>query len=247
MIITTHRSFLELFLSFSALRFPFLILDMLIVASRPVVSKMPDQIVRKLVTVRRIDEINDMKNRRQQVATVGGWRVIVPKEDMFHEGDLVVFFEIDSFLPWHDDRFWEYTRSRASQTYDGTNGYVVQTTLQNDVISQGLILRLTAFPEINADKRAELLRQFDGDPDRAQAALMELDHSVLLGVKKFEEAFESDTPVYGQRPIFFPQPGCERVQNVTSLFEKYGKRGFHVTEKLDGVPMTIYNVDKESQ
>ncbi|KAK6087164.1 cytochrome P450 [Seiridium cupressi] len=203
---------------------------------------------RKLVTLRRISQLKPIKRSRWEVATVGGWNVVVAKGQ--HKiGEIVVYFEIDSFLPASNDRFWEYAISNASQEYEGQRGYVVRTIMRCDHISQGLIFPLNTFPEINVDKREELERNSNASPALVERAMMDLGYAELLGVIKFEQHFEDDddSRVHGPSPIFFPQPGCDRAQNVVNLFQHYADKEFLVMQKLDGIPVTLYNVDTKSQ
>jgi hypothetical protein len=72
------------------------------------------------------------------------------------------------------------------------------------IISQGIVFPLSMFHEIDRETRERFRLQFEGNEARVEAALMELDYSEMLGVKKFEETFEDSAPVYGQQPIFFP-------------------------------------------
>ncbi|RYO92936.1 hypothetical protein DL766_008434 [Monosporascus sp. MC13-8B] len=68
-----------------------------------------------------------------------------------------------------------------------------------------------------------------------------------LGVKKWEMPQKNPESVLGPAPVFFPQPRCSRAQNIPDLFQNQGKSRFQITEKLDGIPMTVYCIDKESQ
>ena len=55
---------------------------------------------RKLATVRSIKKIEPIEGAdRIELAFVDGWQIIVAKEVGHKEGDLVVYCEIDSFLP----------------------------------------------------------------------------------------------------------------------------------------------------
>ncbi|KAH6647387.1 RNA ligase-domain-containing protein [Truncatella angustata] len=203
---------------------------------------------RKLVALRRITSLKPIKRSRWEVAIVGGWNIVVTKGE-HSVGELVVYIEIDSFLPMSDERFWEYTGPHANHHYEGERGYVVRTLMRLGHISQGLIFPLNAFPEINVEKREELKGDLVGSPGRVEGAMMELDYSEMLGVKKFEPQYfeEEGAPSYGPPPIIFPQPGCERAQNVVNLFHHYSDIEFLITEKLDGVPITVYSVENRSQ
>ncbi|KAI1880571.1 hypothetical protein JX265_000811 [Neoarthrinium moseri] len=207
---------------------------------------MPRPPPRKLVTVRRISQLTQIKRSRFEVATVDGWNVVVEK-GLYTIGELIVYFEIDSFLPEDDDRYWEYTISGSIQEYLGKRGTVVRTRLHQRHISQGVIFPLNTFPEIIQDKRAQCKAPGPHNAAEIEKKMMDIDYAGLLGIKKFEEHFLDDGVSYGYPPIFFPQPGCERAQNVVSLFEQYGNEDFHVTEKVDGIPITVYHVDPQSQ
>jgi hypothetical protein len=60
---------------------------------------------RRLVTLRTVSEITKAnRNARYEVVHVGGWTVLARKKQ-FAVGQLVVFFEIDAFVPASDGRF----------------------------------------------------------------------------------------------------------------------------------------------
>ena len=55
---------------------------------------------RKLATIRKIKEINPIEGADAiELAVVDGWQVVVAKNVGHQVGDLVVYCEIDSFLP----------------------------------------------------------------------------------------------------------------------------------------------------
>ncbi|KAK8045444.1 hypothetical protein PG993_005468 [Apiospora rasikravindrae] len=200
---------------------------------------------RKLVSVRRIADIQPVKgNRHVEVAKVDGWSVVVLKEE-YHVGQLVVYFEVDSFLPNTEERFWEYCQPHKVQEYNGQCGYVVKTFMKHGRVSQGIVFSLYLFPEIQKVKQ-ELEAKL-GNSEKAVDALLEMDFTATLGVKKYDSVYFDAAGCYGKPPPFFPQPGCERAQNVTGLFERFGDTVFQITEKLDGLPMTVYRVGKGSE
>ncbi|KAK8120883.1 hypothetical protein PG999_005003 [Apiospora kogelbergensis] len=199
---------------------------------------------RKLVSVRTIADIKPIKgNRHLEVAKIDGWNVVVVKGD-YTIGQFVVYFEVDSFLPNTEDRFWEYCQPHKVQEYNGQSGYVVKTSMKHGTISQGVIFPLSTFPEIEK-ARIGLENQLGGS-ELTVEALQQMDFASALGVKKYDSVYFDAAGYYGQPPIFFPQPGCERAQNVTSLFQEFSDTTFQITEKLDGLPMTIYHVRKDS-
>lgn len=90
---------------------------------------------RELAYVVKIDSIEPIVGSDHcEAAIVGGWRVMVRK-DQFKAGDLAVYFEIDSKLPENDERF----------AFMASKGYKVKTQRytfggKGLMISQGLIM-----------------------------------------------------------------------------------------------------------
>ncbi len=85
--------------------------------------------MRKLVTVRKIDEILPIANADLiERAKIGGWNVVVKKGE-FARGDLCVYGEIDSVFPAEDERF------------AFLQGKPLKTKKMRGVVSQGI-----AFP-----------------------------------------------------------------------------------------------------
>ncbi|KAI0133739.1 RNA ligase-domain-containing protein [Xylariales sp. AK1849] len=205
---------------------------------------------RKLVSLRRISKLEPISGTRMTVASIDGWNVVVSMYDV-NVGDIVVYFEIDCFLPSSTDRFWEYCTPDRITKFEGQEGYLVRTFMVRGHISQGLVYPLNQLPEV--EKYAKMKMKNMGYNDNAidvnwvNTIGFQLDYSTVLGVKKFEENFVDSALGFGRAPIFFPQPGCERAQNIVALFEKYGDTKFQITEKLDGVPMTVYKVKRSSQ
>lgn len=84
--------------------------------------------------------------------------------------------------------------------------------------------------------------------EKAIQMAKEMSFEEVLGVKKWEVPFEVKGQILGEVPQFFPRPACERVQNDSSIFTaKHLNTVFQVTEKLDGVSMTVYCVTPGSK
>lgn len=99
---------------------------------------------RELAYVVAIDEIRDIPNYdRVEHARVGGWWIIVSKADNLHVGDKCVYFEVDSKCPETDERF----------AFLAKRNYKVKTIKMCGVFSQGLLVPISAFPEL---KNAEI-------------------------------------------------------------------------------------------
>src|SRR5574344_970597 len=86
-----------------------------------------------------IDEIKPIEGYdRVEHARVNGWWIIVTKADNFKVGDKCVYFEVDSLCPAADKRF-EFLAKR---------NYRIKTLKMCKVISQGLVMPLSSFPEL---------------------------------------------------------------------------------------------------
>ena len=125
--------------------------------------------MRNLASVQRITAIHPIEGRDQiGLAEVLGWHVIV-RYDQFKEGDLCVYFEIDSVLP--ENETFEFMRK---------HGFRVKTMKMAGQVSQGLCMPLSCFL-INPDKVRE------GE-----------DVTEILGVTKYEPADESEQSTESQ-------------------------------------------------
>lgn len=97
---------------------------------------------RALAYVAEIAEIQPIPNYdRVEHARVNGWWVIVSKADNFTPGTKCIYFEVDSHVPEDDERF-AFLEKRH---------YNVKTLKMCKVFSQGLIMPMSAFPEVPAD------------------------------------------------------------------------------------------------
>ena len=185
--------------------------------------------VRKLVTIRRIENLVPMIGYDNIVlAQIGGWETIVKKEE-FQKGSLCIFFEIDSFIKERPDLAF----LGDVKTYNNIKGYRIKTKKLKSYVSQGLALPLCMFPEIT-------------NP-------VELDEVTdLLNVIKYDNSIaQSDNkpglkagPTAGKFPHFIPKTDQERIQNLSDWFTRYSDVEWEETLKLDGSSCTMYNIEK---
>ena len=149
---------------------------------------------RKLVTVRRIASLAPV-NQKHSVATVDGWKVVVQNDRGFVEGNLVVFFEVDSFVPARskfDALFADTAGPLVS--FDNEEGYRVGSQTwtdwrKNEIISQGHIFHLADFPHIEKKVRDLRMERSRTHTDTQFADFIRgVDFSDALGVKKWESA-----------------------------------------------------------
>ena len=94
---------------------------------------------RALAYVVTVDEIKPIEGYdRVEYARTNGWWCIIGKQDNMKVGDKAVYFEIDSRCPADDERF----------SFLEKRNYKIKTQRMCKVISQGLLMPLTAFPEL---------------------------------------------------------------------------------------------------
>lgn len=191
--------------------------------------------MRKMATVRRIDAINPILNADAiEVATVGGWRVVIKKDD-FAAGDLAVYCEIDSWIPHELAPF--LSKGSEPRTHDGVIGERLRTVRLRGQVSQGLLLPLTVMNPRMAELQ-DHLHDAEG-----------FDCSEWLNIRKWEAPIPAQLAgeVRGAFPGFISKTDQERVQNLTAELDVWrdAARTWEVTEKLDGSSMTVYVFDAD--
>lgn len=157
---------------------------------------------RKLATIRRIADINPIPGADAIIRlTVDGWELVSAKDNGFAIGDLIVYFEIDSFLPVIEA--FEFLRSRCyKSTAHLGEGFRLRTIKLRGQISQGLAMPLSAFA-------------LPVDLEVVEGA----DLTELLCVKKWEAAPEREgnsfgpTKARGNFPSFLRKTDQDRIQN----------------------------------
>ncbi|MGJ7537109.1 MULTISPECIES: RNA ligase (ATP) [unclassified Variovorax] len=182
--------------------------------------------MRKLVTVRTVDAIRPIPGADAiECAIVEGWTVVIKKGE-FAVGDRCVFFEIDAFLPLDDPRF--AFLEKAAITWNEQRGVRLRTMKLRGQISQGLILPLSQFAEIDA---------------LADPALRQRDWAELFGIGKWEPVIPAclSGEVEGAFPSFIAKTDQERIQNLPEVLAANDGLAFEVTVKLDGSSMTAFH------
>lgn len=185
---------------------------------------------RAMATIRKIDAINPIEGADAiEVATVGGWKVVVKKNE-FKAGELAVYFEIDSWVPNELAPFLT-SAGKEPREYNGVKGERLRTVKLRGQISQGLLLPL----EPTCKNIESLLFE-------------DLDVSVPLNVQKWERPIPAQLAgqVRGNFPALVPKTDQERIQNLSKQFDKFMEDTWSVTEKLDGSSCTFY-LDDEDQ
>lgn len=190
---------------------------------------------RKLVTIQRIESIEPIDGADLIVkARVLGWNVVV-KKDLHEVGELVAYFEVDSFLPEADERFSEFqSRGQKTITHEGKDivGHVLKTIKLRGIVSQGLIMPLKPFmKEINSLGNDETWEPPIG-----------LDITSALNVLKYEEPLPNSGEIIGpfdQR--WSPKSDAIRIQTLAEKWEEIKKLDWVATVKVDGTSQTLVN------
>ena len=119
---------------------------------------------RALAYVVTIDEIKPIEGYyRVEYARTNGWWCIISKNDTLKVGDKCVYFEVDSKVNANDERF----------AFLEKRNYKIKTQKMCKVISQGLLMPLSIFPElgdadVNTDVTDKLKVTYAVEEDNAR-------------------------------------------------------------------------------
>jgi RNA ligase (TIGR02306 family) len=182
---------------------------------------------RKLASIRKISDIQPIKDADMiELVIVDGWKVVVAKNVNHKIGDLVVYCEIDSFLPIKEE--FEFLRKSSYKKMDDQEGFRLKTIKLRGQVSQGLILPIHVLPLLEMVHEGQ-------------------DVTEMLGIVKYEPPIPAELSgkVKGLFPSFLRKTDEERIQNLSSEIETWKDTTFYVTEKLDGSSATFYYKDGE--
>lgn len=186
--------------------------------------------MRKLATIRKIDELNPIEGADAiECAVVGGWKVVAQK-GLYNVGDLAVYFEIDSWIPHKLAPF--LSKGKEPREFEGVKGERLRTIKLRGQLSQGLLMPLS-----------EVAKFFTVTPHWSE----DEDVTAYLGVLKWEKPINAQLAgvCRGNFPSLIPKTDQERVQNLKKEITNSQGATFEVTEKLEGSSMTVYLIDGE--
>jgi len=178
---------------------------------------------RKLASIRRISDIQPIEGADMiELAIVDGWKVVVAKEVGHRIGDMVVYCEIDSFLPIREE--FEFLRKSSYKKMGDQEGFRLKTIRLRGQVSQGLILPMSVFALYPSNPT-------EGD-----------DVTEALGIVKYEPPIPAELAgkVKGLFPSFIRKTDEERIQNLASEYDEMKKHTYYETEKLDGSSATFF-------
>jgi RNA ligase (TIGR02306 family) len=177
---------------------------------------------RKLASIQIIEKLEPIAGADFiEKATILGWSTVVKKGE-FEEGNLCVFFEIDSVLP--SDAEWAQFMEHG--------GFRVRTKKLRGVLSQGLALPITAFP--GYEDQAIFGNLMEGD-----------DVTEQLGVLKYEPPRNENADDFLPFPAGIPKTDEIRVQSAPGVIDELSGLPVYVAVKLDGTSATFANIEGE--
>lgn len=199
--------------------------------------------IRKLATIRKIAAIDPIEGADRIVcATVDGWKLVTQKSNDFQPGDLVVYFEIDSFLPVREE--FEFLRpSCFKSTKHLGDGFRIKTIKLKGQVSQGLILPIEEF----YDQYARDGNWYPKDGHTVEYAREGDDLTEWLGVKKWEKPLDPRLAgvARGNFPSYIRKTDQERVQNLFGKLK--GKKRQYNPETGEVTPTEEYNFDQDAR
>ena len=187
--------------------------------------------MRKLATIQKVQALHEIKGADFiEICQINGWQCITKKGEV-KLNDIVVYFEIDSFLP--DNDYFSFLPKKT--TYEGKQGYRLKTIKLRKVLSQGLVLPLSHFK----NHFSSLTNMKEGD-----------DITEILDIIKYDPESQAyfwkpgmkKDKVRGNFPSYIPKTNQERIQNLTKYFSTLVDEEFEETLKLDGSSMTCYKI-----
>lgn len=220
---------------------------------------------RALAYVVTIDEIKPIEGYdRVEYARTNGWWVIIGKNDNLQVGDKCVYFEVDSKVNAEDERF----------AFLEKRNYKIKTQKMCKVISQGLLMPLSVFPEIsdadvNTDVTETLKVTYAVEEDNARKGKVDPDAKYKSMAARHQKIFKQKWARWLMRrswgkklmfmflgkkkdkprtfPTHFPfvhKTDEERCENIPWVLGY--ERPLIVTEKLDGTSST-YILERKKQ
>ena len=181
--------------------------------------------MRALVTIQKVRSISAIPDSDfLELAHVMGWQCVAKKGE-FREGDLGVYFEVDSFLPI-DERYEFLRASSYRENKDNGIGFRIRTVKMRGQLSQGLLLPLEKFPELSG------CAEYD-------------DVTEKLNVKKWyvPEIGAQGGTIIGDRPNGIPASDEIRVQSAPELIDQLKGKPYYITTKMDGTSGIVYFID----
>lgn len=198
---------------------------------------------RQLAYIVKVDDVVKHTNADNlDIVHIKGWQCVAEK-DTIKKGDLVVYFEIDSWIP---HKLAPYlSKGKPPRNYMGIDGERIKTIKLRGELSQGLVIPLHKLNIMDAVEGKNLtdilnIKKYDGGSKETNNDSVEMNRSRLPNFvnKLIYKYFRPK----GDRlfPECCPKTDTKRVQNI---FDKLVSGEYEISEKLDGSSMTVYYLD----
>ena len=186
--------------------------------------------MRKLATIQKIKEVRPIEGADaiEHYRVLGWW--VVGKKGEFKVGDLVVYIEIDSWIPHELAPF--LSKGREPREYNGVKGERLRTVKLRGAVSQGLLL-----PVQEVEGTPFITGYFLDDGIGTMVIIAEGDEvTEALGIQKWEAPIPAQMSgkMVGYFPNWANKTDQERCQNIWDDIEQRLDEPFEVTTKLDG-------------
>ncbi|KUI58650.1 hypothetical protein VP1G_05910 [Cytospora mali] len=204
---------------------------------------------RKLVSIREVSGTKPIAGfPGLELASVDGWTCAI-HQGTFTSGDVTLFFEIDCFLPVQpiflapNNPIHNYPK-----IWRGQEGIHVNTQMVGTEISQGVLVRIENFPEVQS-KLDALMREHGQEEGLKRAK--DLCFAQQLGVLKWELSPSETAMKLGKFPACIARTNLKRIQDESNALilqeEKFRDYTWQESVKMDGSAMTVYFVRADSR
>lgn len=198
--------------------------------------------MRKLASIKRIEEIKAIEGADLICAyRVDGWWV-VDQKGKYNIGDLVVYCEIDSWIPNSIAPF--LSKGQEPREFEGVKGERLRSIKLKGQISQGLLLPLSIMSEVGEYWRSFIPPNHWERGEIRVAHEEDADCTDYLGILKYEKPLPTQLAglAKGNFPSFIPKTDEERIQNLNKNLSIWNHQQLEVeiSEKLDGSSMTVF-------
>lgn len=205
-----------------------------------------DLIARKLAYIATIESLNPIPGAdRIEVAQILNWQCVVKKGE-YSVGSKVIFIEVDSRLPAIPQ--FEFMRERK---------FKVKAIKLKKQVSQGLVVPLKDFPEIQADQFFQLEDGFDltqklhitnyvkdveNAEEAANANVQTKMPRWLMDMAWFRWIYFKLNPKDKGWPVEWAGPKTDetRIQVVAKYIMEHYNEPWYITEKIDGQSGTFF-------
>lgn len=206
---------------------------------------------RKLASVQKVSAVLPIEGADNiELVKVLGWQCVTAKADCIKEGDLVVYFEIDSVLPEVPE--YEFLRKRCFVDNGVVKGFRIRTVKLRKQLSQGLVVPVSVIAGMDKKKEGDdVTKELNVDkylrPDEVETTVV---YKKKTGIKRIinnivKKVFGYVGLRYMPFPSYIPQTDEIRIQSSPKLLGQMVGKRVHITEKLDGQSATysLYNCE----